>query len=231
MKNYKLDAWKAGNDFTSVVKKAKNIAAEKGLIVEFGFNGVCCLVNENTNIDRLYRDYSNSWTMEWETVGPDCVEKYSDELQADLDNRIKLREEKRAKEREEYQAQEKKEKEDFEAATKDVELELKNAEGWKKAREINSDGYGGAALDYAEGWAKLMQIEMAKGKTLIECADYTQKGVSFLGITGFQYGAAVSTLAQTWKYGEELRRWHNSKYGVKDDSPGTVNPAVLTIIK
>ncbi len=68
MKNYKLDA-RAGNNFTDVAEKAKQIANEKGVTVEFDFNGVQCLVNANTNLEWLYRDYSNSWTMEWKTVG------------------------------------------------------------------------------------------------------------------------------------------------------------------
>lgn len=80
MKNYILDV-RAGNIFTDVAQIAKQIAKEKGLTVEFDFNGVCCLVNTNTNLDWLYRDYLNScWTLKCKTVGADCVEKYSEEV-------------------------------------------------------------------------------------------------------------------------------------------------------
>lgn len=41
----------AGNNFTDVSIKAKNIAKEKDTTVEFEFNGVTCLVNKNTNLD------------------------------------------------------------------------------------------------------------------------------------------------------------------------------------
>jgi hypothetical protein len=41
------------------------------------------------------------------------------------------------------------------------------------------------------------------------------------------YGYAVNALSQSWKYGEELRKWHNTDYGYEGD--GIVNPAVLTI--
>ena len=228
MENYKLDA-RAGDNFDDVAKKAKQIAKEKGVTVEFDFNGVQCLVNANTNLEWLYRDYSNSWTMEWKTVGADCVEKYSVEVQTEFEKRSKINAEKRAKEYAEYRAKEAKEKKEFETKVQGIELELSDADGWKKAREVNSDGYGGAALDYAEGWAKLMQIEIAKGKTVAECYDYSQKGLGFLGITGFQFGCAVSTLSQVWKHGEELRKVHNKKYGVSEDKKGTVNPAILTI--
>ncbi len=100
---YKLDA-RAGNNFEDVAKKAKQIAKEKGVTVEFYFNGVMCLVNGNTNIKWLYRDYANSWTMEWKTVGADCVKSYSIEIQTELKKRIKINEEKRAAEYAEYRA-------------------------------------------------------------------------------------------------------------------------------
>lgn len=40
-------------------------------------------------------------------------------------------------------------------------------------------------------------------------------------------GYAVNVLSMSWKYGEELRNWHNKKYGYTGD--GTVNPAMLTV--
>lgn len=226
--NYKLDT-SAGNNFSTVSEKAKQIAAEKNVTVEFEFNGVICLVDKRTNLDWLYRDYSNSWIMDWKTVGANCLPEYDKETQAEFERRTKISEEKRAKEEAEYRAKEQKEREQFEAKVKGIELELSDVEGWNKSREVNSDGYGSAALDYAEGWAKLMQIEIAKGKTVADCYDYSQKGLGFLGITGFQFGCAVSVLSQTWKHGEELRKVHNKRHGVSEEKEGTVNPAVLRV--
>lgn len=226
--NYKLDT-RCGNTFDKVAENAKAIATEKQVTVEFDFNGVLCLVSAETNLDHLYRDYSNSWTMEWKTVGPDCVESYAREMQEEFEMRTKIREAESKKRQEEYAAKEKCEREAFQLEVEGVELELSDADGWKKSREVNSDGYGGAALDYAEGWAKLMQKEIANGKTVAECYEPTQKGLGFLGITGFQFGCAVSVLSHTWKHGDELRKAHNKKYGVSEDVQGTVNPAVLTL--
>jgi hypothetical protein len=228
MTNYKMPtSW--GGTFATTAEEAKQIAIEKHTTVEFEFNGITCVVNKNTNLDWLCRDYSNSWTMEWKQVGPDCQAEYSPEVQAEFEKRTKANAEKRAIEDAAYRAQEEKEKIEFEAKVKGIEIDLSDVEGWNKSREINSDGYGGAALDYAEGWARLMQIEIAKGKTVAECYDYSQKGLGFLGITGFQFGCAVSVLSQTWKHGEELRKVHNKKHGVSEDKKGTVNPAVLTL--
>ena len=113
MKNYKLET-SYGDSFDKVSAKAKQIATEKNVTVEFEFNGVQCLVNKNTNLEWLYRDYSNSWTMGWKTVGADCVEKYSKEVQSEFDRKTKIAEEKAEKSNAEYRAKEKKEKDSFE---------------------------------------------------------------------------------------------------------------------
>lgn len=226
--NYKLQTG-GGDHFTAVSEKAKRIAEGKRVTVEFDFNGITCLVNNDTNTEWLYRDYCNAHRMEWEVVGPDCLSKYSPEVKRELKRRNKLADERAEQQRKEYEAKEKAEREAFNGKVQGVELELSDVEGWEQSRKANTDGYGAAALDYAEGWAKLMQIEISKGKTVAECYEYTQVGLGFLGITGFQFGCAVGILAQTWKHGEELRKHHNKKYGVSPDQKGTANPAVLTI--
>jgi hypothetical protein len=81
---------------------------------------------------------------------------------------------------------------------------------------------------YARRWAKYMQTLIAQGKTVAEIAEETSFDADLDGITGFMYGCAVSALSECWKWGEELRKWHNGKYG-HEDSDGVVNPAVLTI--
>jgi len=229
--NYKLDT-SAGNQFQKVAEQASQIASMpnfKGDAVEFEFNGIICLVTAKTNLELLWRDYANAHRMEWKTVGPDCLKQYTKEIQDDLDRRNKLAEEREEQQRREWEAKDKAERKAFEAKVKGIDLELSDAEGWQKARTANSDGYGSSALDYAEGWAKLMQVEISKGKSIAECYEYTQKGLGFLGITGFQFGCAVSTLSQTWKYGEELRKHHNQKYGISEDKKGTANPALMTL--
>lgn len=226
MKNFKLNT-SCGNTFSDVAKKAKDIALDKNIVVEFDFNGVKCLVDKETNLDYLYRDYSNSWTMGWKTVGANCVAKYDKETQAELNRLTKIKEEKAAKEAEEYRKKEAAEKAVFDTKINGIELELKDVDGWNKSREANTDPYGKAALDYAEGWAKLMQVEIDKGNKLVDIAEKTSHELGFMGITGFMYGCAVNLLSQCWKHGEELRKWHNKEYGHEGD--GVVNPAVLMI--
>ena len=112
-------------------------------------------------------------------------------------------------------------------------MTLRDAEGWKKACDANKDGYGGAVMTYAERWARMMEARMAKGERLADIADECSHLADEEGITGFMYGAAVSTLAAVWIHGEALRLWHNLKYQLRDegkranDNGGVLNPACL----
>lgn len=226
MKNEILNTG-SGDSFFSVAQKAKEISVEHKVNVEFDFNGIKCIVSGNTNTDLLYRDYANAWTMEWKEVGPDCPIDYPLEIKAEL---TKRKDDDIAKEeirRNEVEIKDKEERRLFAEKTRGIEIELKNIEGWNKSKSINTDGYGSCVLEYAEGWAKLMQSEISKGKELKDIAQPTSFELGFLGITGYMYGAAVSILSQCWKYGEELRKWHNKEYNHEGD--GVVNPAIMTL--
>ena len=116
-------------------------------------------------------------------------------------------------------------------------MKLKDAEGWKKACDANTDPYGHAIMVYAELWADLMERDMAMSQTLEQCAERTSHEADTDGITGFMYGAAVSILAAVWEHGEALRRWHNleTQLGTEgeraNESGGVLNPALLVIGK
>jgi hypothetical protein len=222
----------AGDTFQEVAKKAVEVAQNTEL-VQFEFNGVNCLVHKTTNPELLFRDYCNAWTMEWKEVGPNCVENYDPETQKELDKRKADAERKRDKAA-------KKQAEEDAAAKTEVDEKIKNVklliwpeklEEYQKYVETNSgDGYSRGVVDYAEQWAKLMQIAIADGKTNIrDIAEETQKPLSYLGITGFMYGCVIQALSHFWLFGEELRIWHNKEYGVSEDKKGVVNPAILTI--
>ncbi len=99
---------------------------------------------------------------------------------------------------------------------------------WHECRAVNSrDPYSARCVSYAEDWARLMDAEIAKGRTVQDCATETSHAAATDGITGFMYGAAVSMLAKFWKHGETLRTWHNGEYG-HPEAKGTINPAIIT---
>lgn len=226
MENYILGN-SAGSNFDSVSKKAYEIACSLKRIVEFEFNGRKCLVSSTTVLENLWRDYSNSWTMDWRTIGPDCADNYSPEVAEELRNRLIAQEKQHDEDCKKQQAKDELEKVAFVKKVEGIEIELSDSESWKIYKEKNTDPYGACCVEYAEGWAKLMQVEIASGKSVKDCAEKTSFQLGFLGITGFMYGAAVSMLAKCWKHGEELRKWHNKEY--KHEGEGVVNPAILTI--
>ncbi len=105
----------------------------------------------------------------------------------------------------------------------------KKKEEWKNCKAINSkNDYSKCVIDYTILWAQYMEYLMAKhDKKLSDVWNVSSQLADIYGITGFMYGCAVSILSSVWKYGEELRVQHNSKYNHKGDE--VVNPAILTI--
>lgn len=232
METLKLDTWGLGNSFDDVAKKAQAIAAKKGVVAEFEFNGVVCRVNAKTNLNWLYRDYANSWTMDWKTVGPDCVEHYQEGVAAELNRRTEIKEKEAELRRQEL---EQKDAEQERMVNSWIEgivfniIEGKEDEYAAYVEKNSNDGYSRDVVDYAEVWAKIMQRKLIGGASIADIANESQKELGYLGITGFQYGCAVGSLARFWAHGEELRKWHNKEYGVSEDKKGVVNSAILTI--
>lgn len=83
-------------------------------------------------------------------------------------------------------------------------------EAWQKTVEANRDGYGGAIMQYAETWARLMEARVLAGETIADCAEETSRIADVEGITGFQYGSAATMLCQWWAHGDALRAWRSS---------------------
>ncbi len=84
----------------------------------------------------------------------------------------------------------------------------------------NQDGYGKACIDAGEAVMKLLD----EGKTPKEA----EKGLHGNDLTGFMAGAAMHGVCYFHERGEEMKKWWNGKYGVKDGK-GVVNPAIVTI--
>ena len=208
---------------------------KKGAEISFEFNGVGVSVKEDSDPKLIHRDWSRALSGYIdESVGPyPKLELTSEDLANDA--RIEVEnEQKRQKDHAEYTAREEKKRIRVEAMLSEAPaMDLSDESAWKKSKDDNRDGYGGAVISYSERWARLMQAELAKGNKLEDVADSTSSDADLEGITGFQYGVAVSTLSHVWKHGDELRRWHNLKMQIGDEgeraneSGGVLNPALL----
>ena len=226
-----------GVNITDTIAEAIAFSAKRNRPVAFEFNGVIVTVRSDSNPEIIYRDWSRALNDYIDkNVGPYPNLVLTDEEKAN-DARIEAKNERRwQKTQAKYAAEAKAKREAVESKlTNTPAMELADETGWQQFKDKNQDGYGGAVVTYSERWARLMQIEMANGKKLEDVAETTSSETDLEGITGFQYGCAVSTLAQCWKYGEQLRHGHNLKTqlgneGEKaNESGGVLNPALLSI--
>ena len=190
--------------------------------IEFDFNGATVVVEkENSNTKQIYEQ----WRKKMEELAErERVEE--EEYKKTPEYRAK-----RAKELKFIMRRESVEKAVL-AISETEQLEFKNeqaAKEWAEWVKINSnDGYSLGVVTYATRWAKYMQHLMRKhNKTVEDIAEQTRIVCDIDGATGFMYGQAVGALAQFWKYGDELKKWHNKQYGLENYEE-TVNPAVIT---
>ena len=103
------------------------------------------------------------------------------------------------------------------------EIDVTNQNVWQKYRKEYPE-----LIRYAEDWARLMQLELAKGKKLKDIAEDTAKEADCNGISGEAHWLATTVLAENWKYGQQLRMWHNKNYGGKKRRfRGIINPAIV----
>jgi len=115
------------------------------------------------------------------------------------------------------------------------EFEVSDTAAWAEWRAANTDGYGAAVIRYAARWAHCMEQKLKEDKKLEDIAEAASHEADVEGITSFMYGAAVTMLAEVWKHGEALRRWHNRDCQLSDEgdkaneSGGVLNPAMLKL--
>jgi hypothetical protein len=207
--------------------------------VSFDFNGVKVSVCQDSDPKLIYRDWSRTLSgyTSSKKVGPYPKAELSAKEVAN-DGRIQAEKEARwAKESAKAKViQDQKEREFFAELNTCPAMDRDEAKWQEGIKAQDGHGYGLAVYTYAEYWARLMQKKMAEGYKLEAVADECSNKADIpCGITGFMYGCAVSSLANCWKHGEELRVWHNKKYQLKDEgdkanaSGGVLNPALLCV--
>lgn len=96
---------------------------------------------------------------------------------------------------------------------KGVTVEVEDQKVWAQfltdPKVLTDPLLGKIVIDYAEGWARLMQVEIATGKTVEDCVEQTFHELGFLGkLTAHQFGFAMGILYRCWKHGGDLIDWH-----------------------
>lgn len=202
----------AGEHVSTTAENMVALAEKSKQTVTADFNGITLTANPDDNPDAITMFYSNESNRRHEEYKKSPAGKKAAREAEEASNRA-------------------------EAAREEgiLTFKLKDEAGWKLSVEKNQDGYGSGVIRFAARWANLMEAKMAKGAKLKDIADKCSHEADVEGITGFMYGAAVSTLSQVWEHGEELRRWHNksTQLGNEGDEAnengGVLNPALLSI--
>ncbi len=204
----------AGNTIQSACEEAVRLAKLELCNVEFDFNDQKLTATPDSDPAAMAKGYMD-----------DCERRHAEYVASPEYKR----------QQEEYEAKQRERESKLYAmlASAPDHMTLRDPEGWKESCRVNSDGYGGAVMTYAERWARLMEARMSKGECIADIADECSHLADNEGITGFMYGCAVSILSKVWQHGEALRLWHNLKTQIQDEgvraneSGGVLNPAML----
>ncbi len=203
-------------------------------LVEMDFNGVKVTLAGDSDPGRIYRDWYRALEGKIaKDVGPyPAAALTAEELASDARINAENKARQEAREAEWRREAEEARKEHAAALAAAPAMDRDEGKWAKGVAAQKGSAYGLGTYQFAEDWARLMQARIAAAENLIEIGDIADECCTVAdkahGITGFMYGCAVGILAETWIYGDTLRRWHNAKYG-RDDAKGTVNPAVMTL--
>lgn len=210
-----------GSHINTAIISAIGTANELNEQCQFEFNGVTVVVDGSSSNYLIHRDWSRGmrgYLGKNPTVGPFPKQELSPE-ELDSDATIEAQNERRRIEQNALHEKQQRERSlVLQGALGNTgPIELSDPEKWQSFVDSNTDPYGGRCVRYAEEWARLMQVRLESGESIVECADELSHMADDDGITGFMYGAAVSMLAACWKHGEDLRRWHNTKTQIHDE--------------
>lgn len=226
----------AGDTITSAIAESIALAKTKNSIIEFDFNGVTVQVASDSDPELIHRDWNRGMLRDGGFVVSPYPEPELSFPDAREDERLIAERDKRmADARAAYEAEKATKTAALTSQIDATGLDVVDAATWQAFITNNDDPYGAACVRYADAWGRLMQTRIEGGAALADIADECSHKADTEGITGFMYGCAVSMLAQCWKHGEELRRWHNLKTQIgsegekANESGGVLNPAVMNI--
>jgi hypothetical protein len=206
---------RAGEHISHTAKRMVELMADSGEQVECTFNDIELLFSPGTTPEQIeaYFDAESKRRSDEYNARPDVIARRAEQERKDDEHTKQL----------------------DELLSVAPPIQLRDEAAWKVWQDSNQDGYGAAVVRFAEKWGRVMQVRMAEGRALIDCANDASHFVDDDGITGFMYGCAAQMLAQCWIHGEELRRWHNLKTQIgtegesANESGCILNPAILNI--
>lgn len=194
-----------GADITCTINEAITIARRNGHPVEFTFNGIVVTVDDTSNADLIYRDWHRAMAGYInKEVGPhpkpvlSKKEKDNDaRIQAESDRKREREQKVRAVKEEDRCARVNARLE----GAPDIEISEGKEDDWRQITEKNGSS---GIYHYAVRWARLMQVEIATGKTVEEIQESASRDADFEGMSGATFGYAHAALKSCWKYGSQI---------------------------
>src|SRR3989344_29404 len=164
-------------------------------LVEFNFNNVVVTVAHDPDPDLLYRDWCRAMAGYIDKqVGPHPKPVLSKQEQ-DNDACIQAESDRKREHEEKVRASKERERcervNDRLHGAPDIQIAEGQEETWRQITEKNKNC---GILAYAIRWARLMQVEIAAGKTVKEIQESASHNADFEGMSGATHNMALSAL-------------------------------------
>lgn len=194
-----------GGSIPSHIKTCIDKSKEFNLPISFDANGLRVIVDGTTPEDLWEKGSSICWDYEIKILGPQYPvldPKFKELMDPIVDTKNRIHE----LESEVRELKDKLSRMRFLVKTDGIEFEVGDLLKYENWIRNNQSGYGRAAIEYGFNLGKLLQVDLANPKPLApevithEMISDNEKLLAWMGITGFQHGAAVQVLKTCWKY-------------------------------
>lgn len=178
---------------------------KREIIIEASMNGVTVLINQRSRPELIRRDWLRALDGCIEgPIGPRVPFTLSDAELRNDQRIITERAVKRSLEETARKAELKERQRQLDSKLASApEMEVSNSDMENRWREIDENTL---VVAFGTRWARLMQVELATGKTLEEVVKptYWLAHGDLPALFGSEVGAATSYLVQTWTHGDRL---------------------------
>lgn len=200
----------SSSQLTNTIAEAIDVSKKEDKVITFVFNGVTINIKSDSDPKLLYRDGMRALSGYIDkNVGPYPQPILTDEEKAN-DKRIEA--EKGRQWREQQREIEAEETAKRKRLAEAPPMEKADPDAWGRALWAYQNDFEEAVFAYAQRWARLMQVDMAKYKTVAEVAYSTSIEADIDGIRSDNLRNAVVILAFSWRYGDELLRWYRETH-------------------
>ncbi|EKU96654.1 hypothetical protein Lepto7375DRAFT_0604 [Leptolyngbya sp. PCC 7375] len=209
----------AGDNYFNLVDQALRAVDELDVeYAAFDFNGVEVCVNQSTDLVLLLRDRNTAMILDWPSIGPYCVEEYSDTVLEQIETARQEREAEVKLAQQKWQLKSEKAKLEIIAIGAEYfnfKIPLRKQfdyglECVNRSSLPEEGAYQAAVFRWAKEIAKTtLALSRQSGRWLgvhIKEASFLVDDAMDEGFTGFQYSLAIDILERYWLYGDVVKR-------------------------